>query len=168
MKFFQTGRNQAKKKLESESIHFMLIGHSKTHVQRVVEYFKIKKMVVFISIELQKENQSFLEDLSSKGVEFLEVVPLDPFDTKALENMINVITEKYELYSNHGKLTVVTSLTGGTNLMVVAMALVASEKRLKAHYVLNNECNDVIEIDYFKKIKKKSIEQKATLVVENG
>ena len=140
-----------KKQSGKESIHFILLGHSKTHIQRVVEYFKITKMVVFSSIELEDENQPFLEDLSSKGIQILEVVNLDPFEVKALENMIAVITEKYEVYSKRGKNPIITSLTGGTNLMVVAMALVASENRLKAHYVLNNESNDVIEIDYFQK-----------------
>ena len=138
-----------KKQSAKESIHFILLGHSKTHIQRVVEYFKLKKMVVFSSTELEDENRPFLEDLSSKGIQILEVVHLDPFKVKALENMIAIITEKYEEYSKHGMDPIITSLTGGTNLMVVAMALVASEKRLKAHYVLNNESNDVIEIDYF-------------------
>jgi len=148
-------------------IHFILLGHSKNHILAAIAHFKINKMVIFTSKELLEENLPFIQEIIPKSVQVLEVVELDPFEPQALENILLIISEKYRKYSGKGKIPIIISLTGGTNLMVVAMALVASEKRLKTHYVLNNESSDVIEIDYFERMKGKgSFEKSGVLPTE--
>jgi len=147
--------------LQNIPIHFILLGHSKNHILMAIAHFKINKIVIFTSKELLEENLPFIQEIIPKSVQVLEVVELDPFEPQALENILLIISEKYKKYSAKGKIPIITSLTGGTNLMVVAMALVASEKRLKAYYILNNERNDVIEIDYFEHMKGKGSLEKS-------
>ncbi|MBP2132354.1 hypothetical protein J2128_000275 [Methanomicrobium sp. W14] len=138
----------------NEIIHFLILGNSKVHILRAIDYFDIKKAVIFTSENMMIENQPFIDEIEQNGVNVIKVVLLSPFEEKALENMSQKILKTYELYSNRGSSEVIAGLTGGTNLMALAMGMLCLSAGLKAHYVLNNEVNDLIEIDYFKKLWK--------------
>ncbi|MCK5343148.1 MAG: hypothetical protein KAR20_07080, partial [Candidatus Heimdallarchaeota archaeon] len=44
-------------------------------------------------------------------------------------------------------------LTGGTNLMAIAMSFVASLKNLRCHYIVKNQVDNIIEIDLFERLE---------------
>ena len=60
--------------------------------------------------------------------------------------MTTAILAANDKYGGKGALISV-SLTGGTNLMVLAMALVAISRRLPAFYCVNNEEQTILSID---------------------
>ena len=130
-------------------LHFLLLGHAKEHVRAVIEHYSIRNAVIFTSMELEGENLPFIRGLHDEGVVIAEVINLEPFGQDALERMTARILDAY---SGSGKTKFIVALTGGTNLMVVAMALVALMKGLPAHYVLNNGRNEVVEIDLFERL----------------
>ncbi|MDG6251405.1 hypothetical protein [Methanocalculus sp.] len=133
----------------SEPVHFLLLGNAKEHIFRAIEYFGIQKVVLFTSQHLMSENQPFIEQLEREGISVLETVFLDPFEHVALERMTQRMLEAYDLHSNGGAHRVIAGLTGGTNLMVLAMGMMCLAAGLKSHYVVHNETNDLIEIDFF-------------------
>lgn len=138
-----------------EPIHFILLGHSKEHVSAVIDHFEVKKIVIFTSLNLEQDNLQFINDIKGDGINVLEVIYLDPFTINALESMSHRILETYEKYSHESDQVIFSALTGGTNLMVVSMAMVAFIKGMPAHYVLNNEKNEVLEISFFQELSKK-------------
>jgi hypothetical protein len=134
------------------SLHFLLLGHAKEHIGAVIEYYNIQNAVIFTSKELEEENLPRIKQLQDMGVTVSEVVYLEPFGQDALERMTKKILETYSAHSRSGQSEFVVGLTGGTNLMVVAMALVALLKGLPAHYVLNNGKNEIVEIGLFERL----------------
>jgi hypothetical protein len=133
-------------------LHFLLLGHAKEHVRAVIEHYSIRNAVILTSMELEGENLPFIRSLQDEGVVIAEVINLEPFGQDALERMTARILDAYHTHSGSGRPEFVVALTGGTNLMVVAMALVALMKGLPAHYVLNNGRNEVVEIDLFERL----------------
>ena len=133
-------------------LHFLLLGHAKEHVRAVIEHYSIRNAVIFTSMELEGENLPFIRSLQDEGVVIAEIINLEPFGQDALERMTARILDTYHIHSRSGRTEFVVALTGGTNLMVVAMALVALMKGLPAHYVLNNGRNEVVEIDLFERL----------------
>lgn len=133
-------------------LHFLLLGHAKEHVRAVIEHYSIRNAVIFTSMELEGENLPFIRSLQDEGVVIAEVINLEPFGQDALERMTARILDAHHTHSGSGRTEFVVALTGGTNLMVVAMALVALMKGLPAHYVLNNGRNEVVEIDLFERL----------------
>ena len=133
-------------------LHFLLLGHAKEHIRVVIERYRIRNVVIFTSAELEEENLPFIQSLRDKEVVISEVINLEPFGQDALERMTARILDAYHIHSRSGRTEFVVALTGGTNLMVVAMALVALMKGLPAHYVLNNGRNEIVEIDLFERL----------------
>ncbi|NLA99506.1 MAG: hypothetical protein GX837_00815 [Methanomicrobiales archaeon] len=133
-------------------LHFFLLGHAKEHIRAVIEHYSIRDVVIFTSVELEEENLPFIQSLRDEGVVISEVINLEPFGQDALERMMARILDAYHIHSRSERTEFVVALTGGTNLMVVAMALVALMKGLPAHYVLNNGRNEVVEIDLFERL----------------
>jgi len=133
-------------------LHFLLLGHAKEHVRAVIEHYSIRNAVILTSMELEGENLPFIRSLQDEGVVIAEVINLEPFGQDALERMTARILDAYHTHSGSGRTEFVVALTGGTNLMVVAMALVALMKGLPAHYVLNNGRNEVVEIGLFERL----------------
>lgn len=127
--------------------HFILLGHSKEHVDQAIQKYGIKKMVVFTSPDLYAHNQEYIVGLPRQCVEVLEVIQLDTFKDDSLETMTSKILECHEKYG--GRFTIISGLTGGTNLMAIAMAMAALIKGDRCHYVLNNDRNDVLEFPFF-------------------
>lgn len=136
----------------TEPIHFLLLGTSKEHIFRTIEYFDAKNVVFFTSQNLMNENKPFIDEIEQNGISVLETVYLNPFEEKALEHMTQRITEAHDLHSDRGTNQIFAGLTGGTNLMVVAMSMVCLATGLQAHYVVNNETNDLIVISYFRNL----------------
>jgi CRISPR/Cas system-associated protein Csm6 len=133
-------------------LHFLLLGHAKEHVRAIIEHYSIRNAVILTSTELEEENLPFIQSLRDEGVAIVEVINLEPFGQGALERMTARILDTYHACSGTGRTEFVVALTGGTNLMVVAMALVALMKGRPAHYVLNNGRNEVVEIDLFERL----------------
>ncbi len=133
-------------------LHFLLLGHAKEHIRAVIDHYGIKNAVIFTSMELERENLPFIRSLEDEGIVIAEVINLEPFGQDALERMMVRILDAYRTHSGSGRTEFVVALTGGTNLMVVAMALVALMKGFPAHYVLNNGRNEVVEIDLFESL----------------
>jgi hypothetical protein len=129
--------------------HFILLGHSREHIDRTVEKYGVKRMVVFTSPDLYQENQPYIAGLRERGVEVLDVVQLDTFKDDSLETMTSKILECHDKYEGF---TIVSGLTGGTNLMAIAMATAALLKGARCHYVLNNGQNDVLDIPFFQEL----------------
>jgi hypothetical protein len=129
--------------------HFILLGHSKEHVDHAIKKYGINRMVVFTSPDLYGENQAYIASLAENGVEVLEVVRLDSFKPDSLETMTTQILDCHKKY---GGFTIICGLTGGTNLMVIAMATAALLKGSRCHYVLNNSQNDVLDIPFFEEL----------------
>jgi hypothetical protein len=88
----------------------------------------------------------FSKTLGETGPQVLEQINLSPFSDNALESMTAAILAAHKKYGTNGELISV-SLTGGTNLMVLAMALVAISRRLPAFYCVNNEEQTILSID---------------------
>jgi hypothetical protein len=134
---------------EDSTIHFVLVGHSKEHILFAVDYYSIKKMVIFTSDNLKEENIPFIEQLIEKNVEVLDEVSLDPFKKDSLQSMTRLILEKHSQYCVHENIDFISALTGGTNLMTISMALFALLKGTKCHYIVKSETNELIELDFF-------------------
>lgn len=143
-----------KDNFSDKTIHFILVGHSKEHIFFAVEYYSIKKMVIFTSDILHDENVPFIEELKERNVEVIEVVCLDPFKKDSLEKMTRLMLEKYCHYANDTDIDIISALTGGTNLMTISMALFALIKGIKCHYIIKPEQNELIELDFFQQLHK--------------
>ncbi len=134
-------------------IHFILLGNSKEHILHSIDHYSIKKMVLITSDGLYDENFPFIVSLQEKGIQIIDVIVVNPFSCSCLENMINEILCKYEAISCSGQLPVIFGLTGGTNLMAIAMSFVALIKNLRCHYIVKNEVDEIIDIDFFERLE---------------
>lgn len=152
----------------SGPIHFLLLGTSKEHILRTIEYFDAQQVVFFTSQNLMNENQPFIDEIGQKGVSVLETVFLDPFEEAALEHMIQRMKEAYDFHSRGETNQIIAGLTGGTNLMVVAMGMVCLAFGLQAHYVVNNETNDVIDISFFQNLPRNTSISEIQLNIPGG
>lgn len=136
-----------------QTIHFILLGNSKEHILHAIYHYSIQKMVLITSDILYDENVPFIVNLQKKGILILDVIVVDPFSSNCLENMINELLCKYEAVSNSGQVPVIFGLTGGTNLMAIAMSFVALIKNLRCHYIVKNQIDNIIEIDLFEQLE---------------
>lgn len=136
-----------------QTIHFILLGNSKEHILQAIDHYSIQKMVLITSDTLYDENFPFIVNLQKNGIQILDVIVVNPFSCNCLENMINELLRKYEAVSNSGQIPVIFGLTGGTNLMAIAMSFVALMKNLRCHYIVKNQVDKIIEIDLFEKLE---------------
>lgn len=136
-----------------QTIHFILLGNSKEHILQAIDHYSIQKMVLITSDTLFDENFPFIVNLQRNGIQILDVIVVNPFSCNCLENMINELLCKYEAVSNSGQIPVIFGLTGGTNLMAIAMSFVALMKNLRCHYIVKNQVDKIIEIDLFEKLE---------------
>ena len=134
-------------------IHFINLGNSKDHVIKAIERLSIRRMVIFTSPQLKADAQAFCKLLSDKGVEVLEVFEVDPFQSDSLEIMIRSLLEAHDKYSQNERIEIVSGLTGGTNIMAIAMGVVSMIKGLRCHYVISPPDDRVLEIDLFERLK---------------
>lgn len=134
-------------------IHFILLGNSKEHVLHAIDHYSIQKMVLVTSKTLYDENIPFIANLRKRGFDVLDVIVVNPFSNDCLETMIQEILSKYEAISSSNQITVMFGLTGGTNLMAIAMSFVALLKNLRCHYVVKNQVDKIIEINLFERLE---------------
>lgn len=130
----------------SEKIHFLLLGHSREHILTTIEHFTPKAVVLFTTMDLFEEHTGFISELENGEIRVLEMVPLSPFTEDALESMTREILAVYEKYAAKG-CNIIMGLTGGTNLMVVSMALAALQKGCPVHYCVNDDSRTILNID---------------------
>lgn len=137
----------------AHAIHFLLMGNSKEHILHSIDHYSIKKMVLVTSDTLYDENIQFIADIQKRGIDVLDVITVNPFSNNCLETMIQEILGKYEAISNSSQIPVMFGLTGGTNLMAIAMSFVALLKNLRCHYIVKNQVDKIIEIDLFERLE---------------
>lgn len=137
----------------AQTIHFLLMGNSKEHILHAIDYYSIQKLVLVTSDTLYGENIPFISDIQQRSIDVLDVIIVNPFSNDCLEAMIQEILGRYETISNSSQIPVIFGLTGGTNLMAIAMSFVASLKNLRCHYIVKNQVNKIIEIDLFERLE---------------
>ena len=139
---------------QSSALHFIIMGNSKEHIQKAIDHFKITDMVIFSSDELLDTNRPFIGDLRDKGIMIREIVSLKPFDTDSIRVMTVEMLRANSRYSPRCNIDIIVALTGGTNLMVVAMALVALLQGLKCHYVVKDCDQKIMEITMLEELNR--------------
>ena len=137
----------------AQTIHFLLMGNSKEHILHAIDHYSIQKMVLVTSDTLYDENFPFIMDIQKRGIDVLDVMIVNPFSNDCMETMIQEILGRYEAISNSSQTPVIFGLTGGTNLMAIAMSFVALLKNLRCHYIVKNQVNKIIEIDLFERLE---------------
>lgn len=137
----------------AQTIHFLLMGNSKEHIFHAIDHYSIQKMVLVTSDTLYDENIPFISDIQQRGIDVLDVIIVNPFSNDCLETMIQKILGRYETISSSSQIPVIFGLTGGTNLMVIAMSFVALLKNIQCHYVVKNQVDKIIEIDLFERLE---------------
>jgi predicted CDP-diglyceride synthetase/phosphatidate cytidylyltransferase len=137
----------------AQTIHFLLMGNSKEHILHAIDHYSIQKMVLVTSDTLYDENVPFIMDIQKRGIDVLDVMIVNPFSNDCMETMIQEILGRYEAISNTSQTPVIFGLTGGTNLMAIAMSFVALLKNLRCHYIVKNQVNKIIEIDLFERLE---------------
>ena len=137
----------------AQTIQFLLMGTSKEHILHAIDHYSIQKMVLVTSVTLYDENIPFITDIKKRGIDVLDVVIVNPFSNDCLETMIQEILDKYEAISSSSQIPVMFGLTGGTNLMAIAMSFVALLKNLRCHYVVKNQVDKIIEINLFERLE---------------
>lgn len=114
-------------------VHLLLVGHSTGHVDAVAEN-GARNVIMFTTEDCMGEARLLTSKLGTRGINVIDVRKLDPFSADSVSEMAKTITETCDQASKAGLVPVI-GLTGGTNLMVAAMCLVALRKGLKCHYV---------------------------------
>ena len=123
-------------------MHIMTLGMSQDHVFPIIARYR-PIHITFLSSETLHDQTMDLARLLERdhGIR-VDIVNLDPFRVNALAEMISTISETFQglntMYQ-HANMDLYMGITGGTNLMVIAAAMVALRYRLKMHYVLNPE-----------------------------
>jgi len=151
----------------SESVHFLLLGHSKEHILTAIEYFGLDAVVMFTSIDLFEEHEGFIQELESGGIRVLELVSLSPFTENALKSMTHEILAVYDRYAAKG-CTIIMGLTGGTNLMVASMALAALQKGCPVHYCVNDDSRTILNIDTLQRLSLSVNHQEFARILARG
>jgi len=136
----------------SSPIHFINLGTSKEHVSKAIDQLSIRRMVVFTSPQLRSEVECYCAALAEKGVKVLEIIDADPFQSDSLDNMMRLMLRTCDKYDPDGSTEIVAGLTGGTNLMAIALGIVSMLKRMHCHYVVSPPDDHVIEIDIFERL----------------
>lgn len=128
-------------------VHMLLVGHSTGHVKTVKDN-GARDMMLFTTQECLEITRSLSQELSDSGINVVDTCLLDPFSQGSVSVMTEMISAKCDEILMAGQIPVV-GLTGGTNLMVAAMCLVATRKKLKCHYICK-ENNALLKIDLSK------------------
>jgi len=132
-------------------IFFLNVGNSKEHAEKAIGELHIDKAVIISSIQLKDDVMDFIGSLTDRGVNVLETHYVDPFAPESMRDIISLILSIIERYSGHG-VEFVAGLTGGTNIMAVALGVVAMIKGFRCNYVLNKDDDFLLKIDIFKEL----------------
>ncbi len=116
-----------------DEVHLLLVGHSTGHVD-VVKKNGAKDVILFTTEGCLEIARSLSKELCDSGINVKDTCLLEPFSEDSVAVMTETISNMCDEISQAGHVPVI-GLTGGTNLMVAAMCLVATRKKLKCHYV---------------------------------
>jgi len=125
-------------------VHMLMVGHSTGHVRAVVEN-GARDVVFFTTLECLEITSSLSRELRDSGVNVIDTCILYPVLPDSISLMTELVSAKCDEMLSAGNIPVV-GLTGGTNLMVAAMSLVATRKKLKCHYICKGS-NAMLKID---------------------
>lgn len=138
---------------DSDSIvHFILVGHSKEHVLKAIDEFHITKMVMITTNDVIDQSRQFLASLSGLGVELCDIIEVDPFQENSLQDITSKLLDACDKYGQNGKTEIIAGLTGGTNIMAIALGNVSMIKRLRCHYIVSPPDPRVLRFDLYRGI----------------
>ena len=139
-----------------KNLNIFLMGESTGHILYAVSELGIRDIVLVSSESTYNQNQVFLDLLGHMGVTIHERIEINPFAPDSIEVIYTRILETYEKFEQDG-FEITCALTGGTNLMAIAMGLAALVTGTKCHYVVyNNGENHLVNIESFAKIQNHS------------
>jgi hypothetical protein len=137
-----------------KSLNIFLMGESTGHISYVINELGIHDIILVSSIPTFERNKEFLLQLEQQGVRIHEKVIVDPFARDSIVEISKTILELYKKYEQNG-FDITCALTGGTNLMAIAMGLAALVTGSSCHYVVfNNGENRLVNITCFADIQK--------------
>lgn len=124
-------------KMETDSVHILLCGHSTGHIAVVVEELKPIHVELLTSEELFQGARELLQNLE---VNSKSVTCIPAFTEAALNEGICEIVTRYKLLQAEfpGK-EIYFGITGGTNVMVLEAAMSALAVGAIMHYVLRRQ-----------------------------
>ena len=137
---------------KAENIQFLIIGTSPGHIHSVIDAYPNNQYVFFTSSSMEQEAMDFLDDLIEKYQIHGDLSILHPFEQDSLFEMTKMIINKGKEYPENG---IVTGVTGGTNLMAIAMAVASLTQGWKCHYVSKGSGtgkDTIMEIEMFQEL----------------
>ena len=140
------------------NVHFITLGKTHENIWPIVERYGPSHVIFFSSSNLKEETKNLVGQLKAiHGIE-ADIVFLCPFNKDSLRTMNEVIDNTYSRitskYDGMGA-DYYMSITGGTNLMVLAAGLVAVKRGIKILYAIKpeyvesggNATGPIIEVD---------------------
>jgi len=135
-------------------LNIFLMGESTGHISYVINELGINDIILVSSIPTFERNREFLLQLEQNGVRIHEKVTVDPFASESIVEISKTILEMHKKYEQNG-FDITCALTGGTNLMAIAMGLAALITGSPCHYVaFNNGENRLVHVTCFTDIQK--------------
>lgn len=136
-----------------KALNIFLMGESTGHISYVINELGIHDIILVSSILTFDRNKDFLGQLEQNGVCIHEKIEVDPFDKDSIVEISNKIIKIFKKYEKNG-FDITCALTGGTNLMAIAMGLAALVTGSACHYVVfNNGENRLVNITCFEDIQ---------------
>lgn len=151
-----------------EILNIFLMGESTGHISYAITELGVRDIVIVSSDSTFEQNKGFLDQLEQNGVKIHEKITVDPFAADSIMLISTRILEAYQKYHLEG-FEIRCGLTGGTNLMAIAMGLAALVTGAKCHYVgfKNNE-NHLVNISSFADIQKRIDFEDLKLLLRGG
>ncbi len=138
-----------------KTLNIFLMGESTGHISYAITELGVRDIVIVSSKSTYEQNKGFLDQLEQNGVKIHEKITVDPFAADSVVLISTRILEVYQKYHQEG-FEIRCGLTGGTNLMAIAMGLAALVTGARCHYVVfNNNENRLVNISSFADIKKR-------------
>ncbi len=146
---------------------FTTLGNATGHIRVAIEKLQPSELVIFTSSDLHDPARPVYKEIIDSGVSLRDIILLHPFEHGALEKMISRMLMAYQTYITKQSNSALVSLTGGTNLMAVAMGLFALIQGLDAYYVLNDSTHDIMPITLFESMNQlKTLSAMKTRLIE--
>jgi hypothetical protein len=137
-------------------LNIFLMGESTGHISYVIKELDLHDIILVSSIPTFDRNKDFLVQLEQNGIKIHEKIEVDPFDKASIIEISNKIIKIFKKYEKNG-FDITCALTGGTNLMAIAMGLTALVTGSACHYVVfNNGENRLVNITCFEDIRQQT------------
>ncbi|WNY25251.1 hypothetical protein [Methanolapillus millepedarum] len=132
-------------------IYLLNVGISKEHIEKTILSLNIENVILFSSVQMRDDTISYAGHLKEIGLNVLDMVFVDPFTEKSVDEMIQSMLRIVDQYPSDD-IEIIAGLTGGTNLMAISLGIVAFIKGLRCNYVLNKDADFIISINTFEKL----------------